>query len=490
MGDGKNIVAGGVGDDPIETGADNDLILGDNGLFDFTTDTFGTPIVTSAQTTDTVDQPGWDDMIVTGEGDNIVLAGVGSDHVNDPATSPSAVPSAGNDIVIGDNGEVTWDIDGVIESFASTEPGFGGDDVIAVGDGTNIVVGGFGNDTITTGADIDIVLGDNGQVTYIPGTGEVQQAMTTDTANGTGGNDTIIVGDGDNLVLAGAGADSVTGGSDNDLVMGDNGVFDFTLVGGVAVLTSAQTTDITDTDALGNPLAWDDTIVTGAGDNIVMAGLGADHVNDPATSPLAVPSAGTDIVIGDNGFVNWDAGGQLTQFGSTVPELGGDDVIRSATGRTSWWAASATTPITTGAGADIVLGDDGQVDYVTADGDSTDIDSIVSTSTTGFGGTDTIITGDGDDIVIGGRFDDTIDAGDGDNLVIGDSGQITADTVDAPQMAGQPITLGLVESIQIDDGGIDTITTGTGNDIVLAGFGGDQLDHRRQATTSCSATTA
>ena len=66
-----------------------------------------------AQTTDTLDQPTWDDIIVTGEGDNIVLAGMGDDHVNDPAASPGAVPSTGDDIVIGDNGEFNWDSAGI-----------------------------------------------------------------------------------------------------------------------------------------------------------------------------------------------------------------------------------------------------------------------------------------------------------------------------------------------------------------------------------------
>src|SRR4029079_3306633 len=68
---------------------------------------------------------------------------------------------------------------------------------------------------------------------------------------------------------------------------------------------------------------------------------------------------------------------------------------------------------------------------------------------------------------------DTINAGDGDNVVIGDSAIITADVVDAPQLPGLPITLGIIESIQIDDGGSDTITTGSGDDIVIAGFAGD-----------------
>ena len=76
--------------------------------------------------------------------------------------------------------------------------------------------------------------------------------------------------------------------------------------------------------------------------------------------------------------------------------------------------------------------------FVATDGNSSDIDIIQSTSTAAFGGADTITTGDGSDIVIGGRLDDVIDAGNGDNVVIGDSAIIVSGVVDAPQLPGLP----------------------------------------------------
>ena len=69
------------------------------------------------------------------------------------------------ELVLGDNG-------GALVFYENTSTGAGGDDVIEVGDGVNIVVGGFGNDTITTGASADIILGDNGAVIYTPGTAQ------------------------------------------------------------------------------------------------------------------------------------------------------------------------------------------------------------------------------------------------------------------------------------------------------------------------------
>jgi Ca2+-binding RTX toxin-like protein len=678
-----NIVLAGMGNDQVNQGAaavssGADIVVGDNGAVIW--DESGQIL----QIASTLPDLGGDDLINVGDGDNIILGGVGDDV---------ATAGSGLDIALGDNGTVNWDETGLLTQFASTAPTLGGDDQLDVGDGDNVVVGGFGDDTVIAGTGTDIVLGDNGQVTYTPGTALLQQAVSTDADNLTGGNDTILVGgvnnlvlvdldgdldavagsaagtllayenvgtaaapvyveltgaanpfdgidvgtqstpsfvdldgdgdldavvgaadgtlhayentgtalapayaelagaanplggvdvgaastpafadldgDGDldvvvgaadgtlhafentgtalapayaeltgaanplaglvaeggNLVIAGVGADTVTAGSGDDLILGDNGQIDWTATGeysafqttgfdqflggddvinggdgdnivaggfgadqvttglgedlilgdnglfgftldgaGNAVLTEASTTDTT------GATGGDDVIISGGGSssNIVLAGVGADQVNQTGAT-----STGQDIVIGDNGYVNWDTGGQLTQFGSAQPELGGNDLINVGDGQNIVVGGFGDDIIATGVNADIVLGDDGQVDYVGTDGNSADIDSIISTSTTAFGGADTITTSGGDDIVIGGRADDVIDAGDGDNLVIGDSGQIFADTVDAPQMAGQPITLGLVESVQLDDGGADTIVTGAGNDIVIGGFGGD-----------------
>ena len=141
-----------------------------------------------------------------------------------------------------------------------------------------------------------------------------------------------------------------------------------------------------------------------------------------------------------------------------------------------------------GEGDNIVLGDDGAIDYVReerdgdvpgADTDASDIDLILSLSTTDGGGADDIDSGSGDDIIIGGRFGDIIDAGDGDNLVFGDSGEITAAQADTTRRGSQPLTLmtlGRIKTTEYADGGADDITTGDGSDIVLGGISGNEAN--------------
>ncbi|MGX5777773.1 hypothetical protein ACWKW0_23700, partial [Methylorubrum zatmanii] len=85
---------------------------------------------------------------------------------------------------------------------------------------------------------------------------------------------------------------------------------------------------------------------------------------------------------------------------------------------------SGSDTITTGAGADIVLGDNGAVRFAGG------IRQEVTSDRTGGAG-DTITTGAGSDLVLGGLGGDTIDAGKDDadaDIVFGDNGHVTFDS--------------------------------------------------------------
>ena len=101
----------------------------------------------------------------------------------------------------------------VIDFIETIAPEHGGDDLIFVDEGADVVLGGSGMDVIHAGVGdfSDVVLGDNGEVDFdtvtVPGTALVE--TVTSTATGLGGVDEIITGDGADYVIAGVGDDKV-----------------------------------------------------------------------------------------------------------------------------------------------------------------------------------------------------------------------------------------------------------------------------------------
>src|SRR5204862_305068 len=138
---------------------------------------------------------------------------------------------------------------GLVETL---QPDDGGSDTIATGAGNDIVLAGFAGDTVTSGDGNDTVFGDNGQIVYKAAGPEL--ITTTDTVAGTGGNDVIDAGNGNNNVFGGVGNDIVTTGAGADIVFGDNGTIVNDATGSVVLAVS------------GNPvLGGADTLSTGDG---------------------------------------------------------------------------------------------------------------------------------------------------------------------------------------------------------------------------------
>jgi len=99
----------------------------------------------------------------------------------------------------------------LLTEIRTTDPTFGGDDVIVAGDGPNIVLGGSGADLIDAGTDgaRDVVVDDNGEALFdiVNDMSVLREIASTDPA--IGGDDEIVVGDGDDVVIAGVGTDYV-----------------------------------------------------------------------------------------------------------------------------------------------------------------------------------------------------------------------------------------------------------------------------------------
>src|SRR6185436_10531549 len=106
-----------------------------------------------------------------------------------------------------------------------------------------------------TGNFADLVMGDNGEFNW-----DANGVMTwfATTQLDQGGVDLIDVASGNNIVLGGVGADTITTGGGNDTIAGDNAQVDY-------FANSTQVQRARTTDDLVNQVGWGDTIVTGAG---------------------------------------------------------------------------------------------------------------------------------------------------------------------------------------------------------------------------------
>ncbi|MDH4109610.1 MAG: hypothetical protein OEW35_14975, partial [Gammaproteobacteria bacterium] len=423
---GNNTVIGGFGTDTITALGGNDIIIGDNGLLDFTASLL-------IHTTDLSEATGAGDQIQAGTGSNVVLGGAGGDTIT---------TGDERDVILGDHGEVYF-VAGVLRHVRSSLTGLGGVDTIDAGDGDNVVVAGQGGDLVTTGIGNDLVFGDGGDITW-DALGAIQVAMTTGPADG--GADTIAAGAGNNTVLGGFGTDTITTLGGSDTVIGDNGSVDYT----ASVLISS--TDST------NDTGAPDIISVGDGANIVIGGVGADVIDLSGTN---------NLVLGDHGAIYFVAGA-LQYIRATTPQgvTGDIDIITFTGGDNVLFGGQGGDFLTTGDGNDLVIGDDGEVLY-DADG------RIVSVSSSGNGGADEIRSGGGDDVVIGGADADRIYSGSGNDIVFGDHARLVYQdlTVDA-----DPATLDSMTSEDLTIGGGDTVYAGDGDDIVVGGFGDDRLD--------------
>jgi Ca2+-binding RTX toxin-like protein len=507
VGNGPDVVLGGSADDLILAGGNDamsDIVLGDNGLAEFT----GAFVLNVIESTSPAD--GGNDVITTGNGPDVVIGGTARDIVlaaaNDAAAiaflnllgagtvvvTPTLVADliatgAGDDardVVLGDSGRVEFFPDALnTPSLIETiSPETGGIDLINVGNGPDVVMGGSAGDVILAGGDdaaSDLVLGDNGRA-------EFRRSFVLEVVESTtpqfGGNDIITAGDGPDVVLGGSGRDIVLAAANDSAAIAF-----LDLLGPTLNITPALVADLIATGAgdeardvvlgdSGRVVFFDDplntpslieTISPETGDSdVINVGNGPDVVLGGSAGDVVLAGgddAAPDIVLGDNGRAVFLGAFVLDLIESTAPEFGGNDVITAGDGADVVMGGSGddillaasndaaaiafldllATPdyevdvtlvnallaLSVGdSAADIVLGDNGAAQFT--NGSLARIDSTDAT----YGGRDAISTGNGPDVVIAGRADDLVLAGGSDDArdrVIGDNGRMTFDGSEA-----------------------------------------------------------
>ena len=365
----------------------------------------------------------------------------------------------GSDIVIGDYGRVSWIdssdgtvaattgrggyndfTDGIIRTVSIIESNAyeeGGEDEIVLGEGDNVGIGGAFDDTIECGTGNDIASGDS--IVIIFNASVTSPASITSMATGTGGNDKITLGEGDNICVGGAYNDTITSGSGRDIVFGDSAFIDF----------SPDDLFPTNMTSLDPEIGGADTLNLGDGDNVGVGGAETDTITC---------GVGHDIVAGDSIEIIWTAGTtRAKSITSLNTSIGGNDNISLSEGDNICVGGAYNDTITSGSGRDIVAGDSVVINFSESDYLVLDMTSLMPN----IGGYDNMELGDGDNVAVGGNVEDTIKCGVGHDIVAGDSIEIiwTAGTTRAKS----------ITSLDTSIGGNDDISLGEG-DYVICNF--------------------
>src|SRR5581483_3969525 len=409
-----------------------------------------------------------------------------------------------------------------------------------------VVFGGEGNDTIVGGSANDILVGDRGTIDFVDNPGAVQFAVAPndetpniDSSLGTieairgggggGGDETIswipssfvvqstYAGDnqdGKDTLVGNGGSDILIGGLNDDFEYGD--AAPATLLASLAaaghVLDKAFTPGASDNDVLvgddgavlapnGTPSAVTSTEPQVGGHDTLDGADGSDVVIGGGNSDTITASLGGDIILGDSGFV--DLHGNVE---SIAPETGGDDTILAGSGtdtgdRSILIGGAGNDTIVGGNGPNIILGDSGEV-FRTSD---LVVHEVLSLDPS-VGGVDHITSGTGDDVILGGAAGDCIQGTSGNDVILGDNGDVflnntaSGNTNDIKSIAladggDDSISTGAAGlAIVIGGAGVDHITTGTGNAVILGDNGEVDSDNNEVIltveTTDVDASTA
>ena len=348
---------------------------------------------------------------------------------------------------------------GFIQDLRTAEPGNGGADNILGGAGRDRIFGGNASDVLDGGTESDAVFGDQGHLSYLgadyfgnvetglAGLGTLDLLESVDTAAAFGAADTITDDASDDILIGGQGGDTIDAGAGQNIVFGDHGrILGVDSGANQPVGAPAGTDDDYPVQVLGLVTSIDWGAVNGAANEF---GNGNDSIS---------AGIGRDILIGG----------------------GGDDLVLAFASQGGTAALDASN---------IVFGDHGLVDYLASELlqasalnplRTDDIDRVWSiAAATRIGGADRISVGNRHDTVIGGTGADAINAGDGHNIVFGDNGQVSTGGVDeaATPFSVHVFTVQTITSIGFldADNGADSVTSGSGNDVLLGGGAGDTL---------------
>ncbi|WP_011580134.1 MULTISPECIES: peroxidase family protein [Chelativorans] len=319
----------------------------------------------------------------------------------------------------------------------------------------------------------------------------VASAVTTIVGNSVSSNEAVITGDakplnvGDNLVQAGDGDNSITGLGGNDVINGGGGSDTLNGGAGMDTLKGGAGADIV------NGQAGDDTIIYGSLDGADMIDGGADHDTLRIVESAGGGNDTVQIGLDGAGIITDVNGASVAGIESAQLDLGnGTDTLSYATPN----AVTVNLLAGTATGFSYIRNVE---NVVSGDGNDTLLGNLADNLLDGAGGDDTIRGGFGNDTLIGRAGndllygeagDDTLRGGDGDDRLDGGQGVDTVSYADAS--AAVTVTLGsqspqdtvgagndMLVSIENLTGSAfnDTLTGNSGANVIDGGSGQDAM---------------
>jgi Ca2+-binding RTX toxin-like protein len=461
---GADIVMGGVAWDEIYGDAGNDILLGDTGII----------ILYNGNLVylDTEDEEiGSSDTIHGDMGNDIIIGGLNS-------SSDTLYGDAGDDIILGDNGLLDFAYNGdtdltTLDLIRSATDGLGGDDYIYGNAGDDVLIGGTGGDEIQGGDNSDILIGDNADIFlsgFVPGSltilgSAVNEIISTDILESTGGADTITGDEESDIIIGGVNgsSDILYGNDGDDVIIGDNGLLDFAY---------NDDTDLTTLDLIcsfTDGLGGSDVIYGNAGEDVLIGGTGGDNIDG---------GEGKDLILGDNGvltYMNGDTSNPrfrvlegTIMYGATTGVDDGlllidrDQQFNDSAGIPQWAIWEVTLSINWG-GADYIAGgpDNDQIfgqggnDIIQGDGTIGTIDTPTAVNAYRNAEGVLVVSASVEDSSDG---DDYIEGNDGNDIIFGNLGQ---DDI----IGGSSGLFGLDTAEERADDGQDMIFGGAGTDL-------------------------
>jgi Ca2+-binding RTX toxin-like protein len=298
------------------------------------------------------------------------------------------------------------------------------------------------------------------------------------------GRDVIDLGSGHLLAIGGEGDDSIRNGDGSAIVLGDHGEMIFSVSNDhkITTVTNAASTAV-DESALLTDIAGHDTIELGQGSlQIVMGGDGNDTVTtqtDGSGTLQAGAVLNDSYFAGDRAELVFDpsaAGAKMTRFTAKSDQASGDgnDSLTTADGDMRAVLGYGADSLTMGRGMATVLGDGGDI---LANPTSFALNRLTyrAEAEPGRDGNDTIVSGDGDMAAILGGGSDSLVTGNGEVLGLGDWGVLRFDESDVlREVSNTPIES--LRAVALAYAGGDQFRLGEGmRHVIMGGAGNDSV---------------